>query len=68
MLETTEQRTYREEVLTPDELAEFLRCGKSYARELLRDGSIPSFKLGKLRRVLRRDAERYVEQLIARDS
>jgi excisionase family DNA binding protein len=52
---------HREEILTPDELAEFLRCSRTYARDLLTQGEIPSFKLGKLRRVRRSDTERFVE-------
>jgi excisionase family DNA binding protein len=53
---------HREEILTPDELAEFLRCSRTYARDLLTHGEIPSFKLGKLRRVRRSDAERFVAE------
>jgi excisionase family DNA binding protein len=56
---------HREEILTPDELAEFLRCSRTYARELLTQGEIPSFKLGKLRRVRLSDAERFVEERLS---
>ena len=56
---------HKEQVLTPNELAEFLRCSRTYARDLLTRGDIPSFKLGKLRRIRRSDAERFVEERLS---
>ena len=57
-METT---TREKEVLNPEELAEYLGIGRSFCYELLRDEEIPSFKIGRLRKVLRRDAERFLE-------
>ncbi len=57
----TESRT-EEAFLTPEELAEYLKCGRTFAYRLLATGEISSIKLGKLRRVRRSDAEVYVEQ------
>ena len=59
----TENRT-EEALLTPEELADYLRCGRTYAYKLLALGEIPSLKLGKLRRVRRSDAARYVERKV----
>jgi excisionase family DNA binding protein len=49
--------------LSPEELAKYLGCGRSHAYKLLRYGEIPSFKLGRLRKVLRSDAEEYLARL-----
>lgn len=53
------------ELLGPEELAEVLGCGRTYAYQLLRNQAIPSFKLGKLRKVRRRDVERFIEEQTA---
>ena len=53
------------ELLDPEELAEVLGCGRSYAYQLLATQAIPSFKLGKLRRIRRRDVERFIEERAA---
>jgi excisionase family DNA binding protein len=53
------------ELLSPEELAEVLGCGRTYAYQLLRVQAIPSFKLGKLRKVRRRDVERFIEEQAA---
>ncbi len=50
-------------LLSPEKLATYLGCGRTYAYKLLADGSIPSVKLGRLRRVRRQDADRFIEQL-----
>lgn len=50
------------ELLSPEEMAEMLGCGRTYAYQLLSRGEIPSFKLGKLRKVRRRDVERFIEE------
>ena len=49
------------EVLSPEELAEFLGCGRTYAYKLLARGEIRSFKIGRLRRIRRQDVERYLQ-------
>ena len=57
-----ETKTREREVLNPVELAEFLGIGRSFCYELLRDEEIPSFKIGRLRKVLRRDAEKFLQE------
>lgn len=51
------------EILSPEELADYLGIARSTAYELLRTGEIRSFKLGRLRRIRRRDVEQFVEKL-----
>lgn len=53
------------ELLSPEELAEVLGCGRTYAYQLLRNQAIPSFKLGKLRKVRRQDIARFIEEQTA---
>jgi excisionase family DNA binding protein len=50
------------ELLGPEELAEVLGCGRTYAYQLLRNREIPSFKLGKLRKIRRRDVELFIDE------
>ena len=59
----TENRS-EEALLTPEELADYLKCGRTFAYKLLALGEIPSLKLGKLRRVRRSDAARYVDRKV----
>ena len=47
MMETNQQQ----EILTVDELIHWLRLGRTRTNELLRSGSIPSFKIGRRRLV-----------------
>jgi excisionase family DNA binding protein len=54
-----------EALLTPEELAEYLKCSRTYAYQLLARGEIPSLKLGKLRRLRRQDADHYIEMKVA---
>jgi excisionase family DNA binding protein len=56
-------RTVEPAMLSPEELATYLGCGRTYAYGLLADGSIPSVKLGRLRRVRRVDADAFIEHL-----
>jgi excisionase family DNA binding protein len=49
--------------LSPEELAAYLGIGRSFAYQLLREGAIPSFKLGSKRKVLREDADEYLRGL-----
>jgi excisionase family DNA binding protein len=50
-------------MLSPEELATYLGCGRTYAYKLLADGAVPSLKLGRLRRVRRVDADAFIERL-----
>jgi excisionase family DNA binding protein len=60
-------RTVEPAMLSPEELAIYLGCGRTYAYGLVADGSIPSVKLGRLRRVRRVDADAFIE-LLAKQS
>ena len=53
------------EILSPEELADFLGCSRTFAYKLLADKAIPSFKVGKLRRVRLSDARAFVERRLA---
>ena len=51
-----------------NDLAEYLSCSRTFARELIASGEIPSFKIGTLRRVRKADVDDYIEsRLAARD-
>jgi excisionase family DNA binding protein len=52
------------ELLTPEEAAGRLRIGRTFIYQLLREGVIPSVKIGRVRRVRVRDVDRYVESLL----
>ena len=54
-----------EALLTPEELANYLKCGRTYFYQILALGEIPSLKLGKLRRIRRQDAELYIEKKLS---
>jgi excisionase family DNA binding protein len=60
----TEARS-EEALLTPEDLADYLKCSRTYAYQLLARGEIPSLKLGKLRRIRRQDADLYIEMKVA---
>jgi excisionase family DNA binding protein len=63
-VEQTTRDAEAREILTPEELAEYLRIGRTFAFSLLAgpDPAIPSFPLGRLRRVRRVDVDRYIER------
>ena len=46
------------------ELAKFLGIGRTYAYRLLTEGEIPCARIGRLRKVRRTDAEKFVEARI----
>src|SRR5918997_3356931 len=50
------------ETLSPEEMAVVLGCGRTMAYRLLAHSEIPSFTLGRLRRVRRVDVERYIAE------
>ena len=57
----TEQTEY---LMSVGELAQFLGLGRTYTYRLLSEGEIPSVRIGRLRKVRRTDAERFVEARI----
>jgi excisionase family DNA binding protein len=56
------------ETLSPEDVAVLGGCGRTMAYMLLAEGSIPSFKVGRLRRVRRADAERFIAERIGSNS
>jgi len=54
----------KKETLSPEDVAVLVGCGRTMAYMLLADGSIPSFTVGRLRRVRRVDVERFIEARI----
>ena len=47
--------------ISPAELQEILRCGRTFCYGLLATNEIPSYKIGKLRRIKLADVERWLE-------
>ena len=69
-MKTAETRTRMEtrergEFLSPEELADLLKCKRTFAYSILSRGLIPSFKIGRLRRVRRVDVDRFVREQLA---
>jgi excisionase family DNA binding protein len=52
-------------LLSLNDLAEYLSCSRTYAAGLISSGTIPSFKLGSLRRVRKSDVDAYIESRLA---
>lgn len=52
-----------EPMLTIDQVAEHLQCGRSTAKQLIYSGAIPSRKIGRLRRVKESDLAAYIANL-----
>jgi len=51
----------QKEWFTTDELIRWLGIGRTKTYELLRTGEIPSYKIGRVRRIRRRDVEAWLE-------
>lgn len=51
----------QEEWMTPEELRSWLGIGSTKCYELLSGGEIPSYKIGRLRRIRRSDVESWLE-------
>ena len=51
------ERRYNEDVLTVKEMMDMLAIGKNTAYKLLRDGTIESFRIGTIYKVLRKSVE-----------
>lgn len=47
---------------SPDELWRWLGLGRTKTYELLQSGEIPSYKIGRVRRIRRRDIEAWLER------
>lgn len=57
-----ETRPSTKEYLTPIEVAELLRCGRTKIYEILATGSLVSYRVGKKRIVKRADVARWVAE------
>jgi excisionase family DNA binding protein len=57
-----------EKLLSPEQLAEYLGIGRTFAYQLLAQKCIPSFTIGKLRRVRKADVDRYVEARLSAEA
>ena len=60
-----EATTLGREVLSVEEAAEFLGVGRTYMYALLASGEVNSLKIGRLRKVRRRDLDAYLDRLAA---
>lgn len=49
-------------MLSPNELQDWLRCGRSMAYKLLATGAIPSYRVGRLIRIKQSDVIEYIER------
>ena len=54
-------------LLSLKDLARYLSCSRTHAAKLLAEGTIPSFKVGSLRRVRKFDVEAYVEKQLSKN-
>jgi putative molybdopterin biosynthesis protein len=54
--------TVGEELLTVDQVQELLKVGRTFAYSLVRSGELPSYRVGRLLRVRRRDVEHWLEE------
>ena len=57
-----ETEVEQKEWFTTDELVRWLGLGRTKAYEMLRTGEIPSYKIGRIRRIRRRDVEAWLER------
>jgi excisionase family DNA binding protein len=57
-----EARVEQKEWFTTDELVRWLGLGRTKTYELLRSGEIPSYKIGRIRRIRRQDIEAWLER------
>jgi excisionase family DNA binding protein len=57
-----------ERLLSPEQVAERLGIGRTFAYKLLAEKRIPSFTIGKLRRVRESDLDRYIEERLSAEA
>jgi excisionase family DNA binding protein len=55
-------------LLSPEQLAAHLGIGRTMAYQILAQKRIPSFTIGKLRRVRKVDVDRYVEERLSAEA
>jgi putative molybdopterin biosynthesis protein len=52
---------YAEELLTVEQVQELLKVGRTFAYSLIRSGELPSYRVGRLLRIRRRDVDQWLE-------
>ncbi len=57
-----------ESLLTPEEVQHYLGIGRTSTYLLLSQGTIPSVRVGRLRRIRPSDLERYIEEHLEQPS
>ncbi len=62
---TTTKVSSNDGLLSRNDLAEYLSCSPTHAAKLIADGTIPSFRIGSLRRVRKSDLDAYIESQLA---
>ncbi len=51
-----------EEFLTVEQVRKLLQVGRTFAYYLVKSGELPSYRVGRLRRIRRRDVEEWLEE------
>jgi putative molybdopterin biosynthesis protein len=59
--ETEASTTVAEELMTVEQVQELLKVGRTFAYSLVRSGELPSYRIGRLLRIRRRDVEHWLE-------
>lgn len=62
-----EQRAVRPAVLGVEDAARYIGCRRTHMFQLIREGLVPSFKLGRLRRIRVADLDRFVEERLTEE-
>lgn len=55
-------------LLTPEQAAQILGCGRSYMFHMIASGEVRSIKVGRLRRIPIAEVERYIARRLSADS
>jgi putative molybdopterin biosynthesis protein len=53
--------TAADELLTVEQVQELLKVGRTFTYSLVRSGQLPSYRVGRLLRIRRRDVEHWLE-------
>jgi excisionase family DNA binding protein len=57
-----EMKAEQKEWFTTDDLVRWLGLGRTKTYEMLRSGEVPSYKIGRVRRIRRGDVEAWLER------
>ena len=61
----SEAEVREKEVLTPEDVAVLIGCKRTKDYELISTGAIPSYRVGRLRRVRRMHVEKFIVEQVA---